>query len=1714
MRSSWELAGALLLGVVILSLTSMVEEAHAGTTITLANEFLTVRVIPGEGAALDSLVLKQTGRELAGEPTVTESLALAAGARLPLSELEFALKGKPTTSRCVLEAVLPENPQRGIRAGLHDTHQHFPQDDFTKVRLEKTYELEEGARGIRVTYCFTNTGDEPVAICPAYARNFLVRDKRRGVTVSSRDGPLPLQPKHPLYTSYFPRGRGGPVYTGSQAWIAFSRPGRKSILLNIFEPRHTSAFSVTPGSAEAVGTRIRLAAGESFRTRTWIVPLALPVQAIEGVGDGIVGSVQLSPPVKLSKADVLEGRLEDPEKIFDTSPDADLDLEDDTLEGMEKVVPKEMAAKKGYLRNKPVAATLTLTAVEALAVRVVATVRQNPGGAPLDLGEKRLSLESGTARSAKFSFVPDSVGTWILSIGLHEGEKFLGKVEKPVEVQGPSGFHLPPPPTDRAGEAYTDWGKFDPFDIHPQPTLDVQVPHVKYAKPYSRGKVRTAVVIPWQIGREAVELAQRVDLEMQCVFVGSHGFTWEQKLMPGKRSRAPIDETHAMKDALNQRPQVLIVIGTPLSWFGTDVQEEVVRQVRAGTGLVLCPAQEVPEPIQKLQGAASESVPFPGPGCVTAALGKGRICFVEARGIAASYQPQMATSELRLEQFSRAVLWAAQMEPQVGLEVKPSQLKLDNAAALGTVDVQLKNESGDAFKGSLELKARQDRAKDYPSVYGRSYCLGVMLSRPYSLLEDVASTTKAVALAPGEAKRVTLEIPRVRAGTYRMYTILKDAEGRTANWAHVPATVNTSYSLSEIVIQKKSSAKERLFGYRPEDTVHLELEFKAEGEPAKGLVAFLKGEDRTGRRIISETKPIRFQDGVAKMALESPLHGAHRRLLILRVGLEANGHVLLEERRPLLIREAPGREPRFRFVLLDNEASLPLHLTGISEQMGPYSPVLFAWYDMNVWPTGTFLEEGNKDAREREARAAAAKAVAKEAKAAMAAVTGAGDDEDGKDDLELMIEEEDEKGKKPVVRGFVRRPCFNDPEFRATKLEGIRRFASNQSQLGPQYVYFTHEYSYGSHDVCQCEHCQAAFRKRMEQQYASLDKLNETWGSRYQTWDEVCLFRVDKKLTPPPMAEWPRVIDTWQYKSTQLVDLCHEVVKAGKELSDDIQYGHIALSKMGLWIGMDFWEWSRVGNRHIMYRDVPEWQSMCGSASSQGWHSGYGRQYNPSEAQCKLWARVVDGVWGIAHFTCPGYPLARPDGRFFAGSQALFGNLKEIQRGWDELLLGYDQKDGIGIYRSTPSFRVHMMEQWQSKGGPGVKAHNTGDMDWERRVAHYVPGSARGYRQAAAHYVYHGQALEGKLGLYGHPKIIFLCYATAMSPKEAEVLTQFVRDGGTLVGGVNVATRDWHGRPLERPLLDDLFGIKHIGEYRPATGMMQDEGPTHVEFAEPVAEVSALKPLVVGPPNVQVAEGAQAKAFYEVAGKRCPAYIVNRHGKGQTVYQNFLSLHYNQNNEQKWDTETAKASGTLIRHLIQEAGVDPFAHVTYDDEPPFRCVVGRFRDGHCRYLAAVVHWGFPPAAYERIKARLQLREPRHVYDARRAEYLGHGTQFPMKFTVDKLAAVYSILPYKVKALQVTPPAQPIRQGQAAEFRVAVRTEGQEPGRHVIRVDVIGPDGRAVDVHSYNLTAKKGVGTALVHLGFNEPVGNWKLVLRDVASGVRAEQTFKVIEGDG
>jgi hypothetical protein len=143
-------------------------------------------------------------------------------------------------------------------------------------------------------------------------------------------------------------------------------------------------------------------------------------------------------------------------------------------------------------------------------------------------------------------------------------------------------------------------------------------------------------------------------------------------------------------------------------------------------------------------------------------------------------------------------------------------------------------------------------------------------------------------------------------------------------------------------------------------------------------------------------------------------------------------------------------------------------------------------------------------------------------------------------------------------------------------------------------------------------------------------------------------------------------------------------------------------------------------------------------------------------------------------------------------------------------------------------------------------------------------------------------------------------------------------------------------------------------------------------------------------------------------------------------------------------------------------------------------------------------------------ARITFPDARHVYEVRTRQYLGHTDRVEARLGYGD-AAIYARLPYTVEGVEVSAPdsAGP---GQQVSLRIALcGSAGGGLGDHVATVRVYAPDGTECPHYAFRLPLQAGVGEAAVPLALSDPAGAWRIVARDVATGVEGE-TQVVVSG--
>jgi len=347
----------------------------------------------------------------------------------------------------------------------------------------------------------------------------------------------------------------------------------------------------------------------------------------------------------------------------------------------------------------------------------------------------------------------------------------------------------------------------------------------------------------------------------------------------------------------------------------------------------------------------------------------------------------------------------------------------------------------------------------------------------------------------------------------------------------------------------------------------------------------------------------------------------------------------------------------------------------------------------------------------------------------------------------------------------------------------------------------------------------------------------------------------------------------------------------------------------------------------------------------------------------------------------------------------------------------------------------------------------------------------------------------------GEFRVLVLPYAQILSPKEQSEIRRFVRNGGTVVADLRVATHDRHGRPLARGGLDDLLGIRSSGAaIRPVKGRLT--------WATGVSGAPLAKPVAV--------PGFRADASVRVDGGKAlaqlgdaSAVVVRRAGKGHAVLLNHALSTYRTLLNRGQD-RTIRGP---YRSLFALGGSRRrFAVVGRDGADIPGAELAVFQNGPIEYLTLQKH------AYEHEKypvgGVIRLDGPRWVTNTRTGKSLGRTDRIDVALT-GLGCYVFTLLPYEVKQFQVSVP-RTARRGTDAAVEVAVVAAGREPGPHTIRVDVFDPSGKRLWPR-VKLETHKGKARVVLPIAINDRLGNWKVVVTDVTTGRTRHGMMKVTQ---
>ncbi len=454
--------------------------------------------------------------------------------------------------------------------------------------------------------------------------------------------------------------------------------------------------------------------------------------------------------------------------------------------------------------------------------------------------------------------------------------------------------------------------------------------------------------------------------------------------------------------------------------------------------------------------------------------------------------------------------------------------------------------------------------------------------------------------------------------------------------------------------------------------------------------------------------------------------------------------------------------------------------------------------------------------------------------------------------------------------------------------------------------------------------------------------------------------------------------------------------------------------------------------------------------------------------------------------------MMAPDLLWYEGFQGSVEQQKEIKRGIGKLLMQCTRShDGIAVMYSASSTHLSAFTDGLPKYVDTL------------RVFPYLFEDA-GYQYRTVSYQ---QVAEGILSRDDF-RVLYMPYCQAISQAEAVAIKSFVESGGTVIADLRPGVADEHGKAYSHGALDEVFGVRQrTGNAQALRGLVRVNQPMGSFRGRIIATYSdASLQVTTGKAHGQSALPEILKEG-RPAGS-CPVAVVNEYGKGRAILFSFSVSEYGA------EAGYSRRVQEFLQAVLSSIGVQPA--ITSSNIPGSQ--VYRYHRGRSDYAGLLRNPagtdvpGHDPGqneidAFKPEEFTIRLPRESHLYDMRAGRYLGYSDQ--VKHTEgDVTAFMLAALPYRVTGIDLHCKTTSPRQGDVVTVDVRAVIAGGEPAdMHVFHLDVIDPEGREVRCLSSNVVAEDGWCDIPVPFALNDLPGRWRLVVRDVASGVSGQFDF-------
>lgn len=672
----------------------------------------------------------------------------------------------------------------------------------------------------------------------------------------------------------------------------------------------------------------------------------------------------------------------------------------------------------------------------------------------------------------------------------------------------------------------------------------------------------------------------------------------------------------------------------------------------------------------------------------------------------------------------------------------------------------------------------------------------------------------------------------------------------------------------------------------------------------------------------------------------------------------------------------------------------------------------------------------------------------------------------------------------------VRKFCFNDPSVVKKFTEDAEKWAEEGARYGwfalnvGDEVSLTHWES--PSEICFCPLCKNGFAQWIKSKYTNLETLNSEWATEFKDWSQVEPMIESEAKDRPNFAPWS---DYRVFMEDSYADFFMKMRKASVDKTPGARFSVCGVQPGHPYSGYDWWKLRDVFEFVMPYFSTAALRSF-NDHGKYGKYTGY--RISPEQQTKDSWSFFFEGQFVFSYFLGE-YPLLPDYTISHTYADPVKENSDRFERGIGKLFIKTArQGDGIAIHCSQPSIHVNYMLKYREKAAPDFLRTYRSEVSSLESVLKDL-----GYDPS---YISNEEIESGKL-TPGKIRMLVLPLSTAISAKEAEAIRSYVEAGGIVLADCLIGLYNEHGKPYGKGCLDDLFGIERSQpasdrlSYQPCKfdGSTKEmvfvlESGVSQKDSKPILSMgSTMESKVAGFTLSEPARGGSA-AFLKESGK------------GRAIYLSFLS-------EYSKNPASASDIAPLFKQILQAAGLpEPEVKVKSADAQPALCQVLRhkFGDGKSLFLGFMVRDGL---VADGKTCKVEFPGEFHVYDLLKGGLVKKGTSFEIT-PIPGIGSLYAALPYSVEGLELSC-QEKVVPGTSLPYNLKILSSDGKVEYHVIRLEILNPDGKEEKCYTANLEAQNGVCKGSLDIALNAPPGKWTLKARDILTGTETQKVFEV-----